>query len=256
MIKSAAWLTAAAAVTLMIGCESKPVEKIPTQKPTAITSGAEELVLKHFQWIAAKKDMEDVSGITPTDPEIAYGGAWWFNKHAGECGIPYTQEMIDGFKLQGLVDMGYVGLTPRKTLTDAMAKGEKLSPELAKLSEPKLDIMPTDKKNKDYETINSTHLRPAVNGGLYRLITALPVEVWADVVVVSRAKKAPDNPKVCNLTLGVDGITAPNGTTKELITLGLFETTAGKPLGVSYFYYNEQPKSIVKKFQKLREANK
>lgn len=256
MFKNTAWLTAAAAVTLMIGCDSKPVEKIPTTPPMAITPGSEEKALAHFQWIAAKKDMAHVSGITPLDPEIAYASAWWFNKHAGECGIPYTAEMISTFKLQGLVDMGYISETPRKTLTDAMAKGEKLSPELARLSEPKLDLLPTDKKSKDYEPIAANHMRAAMNGGLYRLITALPVEIWGDMVVVGRAKKDPSNPKVYNLTLGLPGIVARDNTTKELITLGLFETTAGKPLGVSFFKYNDYPKTILKNAEKLREANK
>ena len=79
-----AWIPAVAGIALILGCDSKPADKIPTTAPTAIMEPHE--VLQHLQYMAVRKDMKHTSLIVPVDPDIIHGSAWWFNKHAGDMG--------------------------------------------------------------------------------------------------------------------------------------------------------------------------
>lgn len=257
MLKKTAWLTAAAAVALMIGCDSKPADKIPTTAPMAIKAGSEQEVLAHLQYMAVRKDMKHAHLIVPVDPEVVYASAWWFNKHAGELGIPYTQEEVDFYNLKGLKDMGYIAIGPtRHELGQALdkiqgMKGAKLPENLQAFNFDKLDQLPTTDKlpngkpNPDFDLIKTQHIRGAVTGGLYRVMKGIPAELWPDIAVME-IKPSPGNAKVKDVFLSYKGT--------FIMQVSLYQSAPDKPLGISYVYYKIGLKKLNQVAAQLKET--
>jgi len=258
-----AWIPAVAGIALILGCDSKPADKIPTTAPTAIKEPFE--VLQHLQYMAVRKDMKHTSLIIPGDPEITYGSAWWFNKHAGELGVPYTEEEIKTFGLEPLRDMGYFGTATRKELQEALdkltaasqtaptkkGKAEKpaLPENLAKFDKDKLDVLPVDPKVPDFNTIknNATLVRAALAGGLYRVMKGVPAELWPEISVME-VKNNPVNSKVKDVYLGFQGTT--------IMQVSVYQQEVGKPWTVSYVYYKVSAKKLAQVAEKLKEQPK
>jgi hypothetical protein len=262
-----AWIPAVAGIALILGCDSKPTDKIPTTAPTAIKEPFE--VLQHLQYMAVRKDMKHTSLIIPVDPEIIYGSAWWFNKHAGELGIPYSEEEIKTFGLEPLKDMGYFSTAAtKKDLQEALDKltataqqaGAKkgkadkpaLPENLASLDKTKLDELPGQKfpdgrPNPDYDTVknNATLVRAALAGGLYRVMKGVPAELWPEVAVME-VKKNPVNTKVQDVYLGYQGTT--------IMQVSVYQQDPGKPWTVSYVYFKVSAKKLSQVAEKLKEA--
>jgi len=259
-----AWIPAVAGIALILGCDSKPADKIPATAPTAIKEPFE--VLQHLQYMAVRKDMKHTSLIIPVDPEIIYGSAWWFNKHAGELGIPYTEEEIKHFGLEPLRDMGYFANATRKDLQEALdklaaatqaapkkGKADKpaLPENLATLDKNKLDELPGQKfpdgrPNPDHEVVknNATLVRAALAGGLYRVMKGVPAEIWPEVSVME-VKPNPVNTKVKDVYLGFQGTT--------IMQVSVYQQEAGKPWTVSYVYFKVSAKKLAQVAEKLKE---
>ena len=123
MISKHVWIPAALAIAAIVGCDSKPAEKIPTTAPTAIKEPHE--VLKHLQYIAVRKDLKDISLVSPVDPQVADGAAWWFTSHSGDMGISLTADEIASLGVGNVKDMGYIA--PGVARKDLQAKLDELS---------------------------------------------------------------------------------------------------------------------------------
>lgn len=263
-----AWIPAVAGVALILGCDSKPTDSVPTTAPTAITEPFQ--VLKHLQYMSVRKDMKHTSLIVPVDPEIIHGSAWWFNKHAGDMAVAYTAEEIKTFGLEPLVEKGYFAAgTSRKELQDAL---DKLSAEaqaapvkkgkaadkpalpenLAALSIDKLDSLPTSPKfpdgrpNPEFDEVknNPAMLRAALAGGLYRVMKGVPAEIWPEVSVME-VKANPTNTKIQDVYLGFQGT--------SIMQVSLIQSEAGKPWAVSYVYFKVSAKKLAQVAAKLKE---
>lgn len=263
-----AWIPAIVGVALILGCDSKPTDKIPTTAPTAITEPYQ--VLQHLQYMSVRKDMKHTSLIVPVDPEIIHGSAWWFNKHAGDMGIAYTADEIKTFGLEPLVEKGYfaAGIT-HKDLQDALDKlsaeaqtaGAKkgkaadkpaLPANLAALDIQTLDALPTSPKfpdgrpNPEFDSIknNPAMLRAALAGGLYRLMKGVPAEMWPEVSVME-VKPNPTNTKIKDVYLGFQGT--------SIMQVSVIQSEPGKPWAVSYIYFKVSAKKLAQVAEKMRE---
>lgn len=263
-----AWIPAVAGVALILGCDSKPSDKIPTTAPTAITEPFQ--VLQHLQYMAVRKDMKHTSLIVPVDPEIIHGSAWWFNKHAGDMGIAYSPEEIKTFGLEPMQESGYfVAGATHKDLQDALdklsvsaqaapaKKGGKadkpaLPENLAALNKDRLDALPTSPKfpdgrpNPEFDSIknNPAMLRASLAGGLYRLMKGVPVEMWPEVSVME-VKPNPTNTKIQDVYLGFQGT--------SIMQVSVYQQEAGKPWTVSYVYFKVGAKKLAQVAEKLKE---
>lgn len=238
-----AWIPAAAAAVLFVGCDSKPADRVPTTAPTAIKEPYE--VLKHLQYVAVRKDLKHLPVIAPVDPDVVYPSSWWFNKHAGEMGISLTDQEITDLGVADLKAMGYLAPgVSHKDLQDGIDKVgakilPKLPPEMEKLDLNKLDLMPNDKlpngkPNPDFETVKSKYARAALNAGLYRLLKAVPEGMWPDVNVME-VKPDATNKKIQGVFLGYKGTT--------IIQLGLIQNK-DMNYGVSYVYFKVMPRKL------------
>lgn len=262
-----AWIPAVAGVALILGCDSKPVDKIPATAPTAIKEPHE--VLQHLQYMSVRKDMKHTSLIVPVDPEVIHGSAWWFNKHAGDMGIAYTPEEIKTFGLEPLCEKGYfaAGVT-HKDLQDALDKlavagqqaGSKkgkadkpaLPENMASLKVDRLDLLPTTPKlpdgrpNAEFESIknDSAALRAALAGGLYRVMKGVPVELWPEVAVME-VKANATNTKIKDVYLGYQGT--------PIMQVSVYQQEAGKPWTITYVYFKVGAKKLAQVAEKLRE---
>jgi hypothetical protein len=250
MLNKRAWIPAIAAIAIIVGCDNKPTDRVPTSAPTAIKEPHE--VLRHLQYVAVRKDFKHLSLIAPVDPEVVYGSAWWFNKHAGDVGSSLTEAEIDALGVGDLRSMGY--LAPdisRKDLQENLEKLElkkipQLPANMQNLDPEKLDQLPNlkfpnGKPNSSAEEIKNKYGRAALNAGLFRLTKVVPADVWPDLAVME-VKKNPNNLKVQNVFLGYQGTT--------VLEVGLYQNTDGN-FGVSYLHY----KVGMKKLQALSQAN-
>ncbi len=260
---SRAWIPAMVGVALILGCDSKPTDKIPTTAPAPLTEAHQ--VLKHLQYMAVRKDMKHATVLAPTDPKVVHGSAWWFNKHAGELGIPYTAEEIKFFALEPLEKMGYVGLASKKELQDALdkqsvagqtvpKKGGKVElpplPEnLANLDKNKLDELPSNATSPDFETVknNADMLRAAVTGGLYRVMQGVPEALWPEISVVEVRANPSDN-KIKDVYLGFQGTT--------IMQVSVYQEAPDKPGTVSYVYYKVGAKKLAQVAEALKKQAK
>jgi hypothetical protein len=261
-----ALIPAVAGIALILGCDSKPADKIPTTAPTAIKEPHE--VLQHLQYMAVRKDMKHTSLIVPVDPEIIHGSAWWFNKHAGDMGIPYTAEEIKTFGLEPLCEKGYfaAGVTHmdlQAALDKAAAEGQaapakkgKAAPStlpanMASLNQDRLDLLPTTPKlpdgrpNPEFDAIknNATQLRAALTGGLYRVMKGVPAELWPEVSVME-VKNNPTNTKIKDVYLGFQGT--------SIMQVSVYQQEPGKPWTVSYVYFKVGAKKLAQVAEKLK----
>jgi|GEM_PF-437438 len=262
-----AWIPAVAGIALILGCDSKPADKIPATAPTAIKEPFE--VLQHLQYMSVRKDMKHTSLIIPVDPDIIHGSAWWFNKHAGDMGIPYTAEEIKTFGLEPLCEKGYFAAgTTHKDLQDALdklsaatqtvpakkGKTEKptLPANLASLNIDMLDALPTSPKfpdgrpNPEFESIknNPAMLRAALAGGLYRVMKGVPAAIWPEVSVME-VKANATNTKIKDVYLGFQGTT--------IMQVSVYQQEPTKPWTISYVYFKVGAKKLAQVAEKLKE---
>lgn len=253
-----AWIPAVAGIALILGCDSKPVDKIPATAPTAIKEPHE--VLQHLQYMAVRKDIKHLPVLDPVDPMATDGAAWWFNSHAGDTGLALTADELKQFGLEEAKDKGYIATVSRADLqkeldkttaaTQAAPKGKKaeapaLPAEFAGLDVNKLDFPQSTAKavfDKEVQPFIQGHRRALYQAGLWRLLKGIPQEMWPDLTVME-TRKDPSNQKAWNVYLGYNG--------KTVVQLGLFQKDGGT-WGLSYWQYKIQPRTL----QKAVEASK
>jgi len=246
-----AWFSAIAAIAIFIGCDSKPGDRVSASAPTAIKEPYE--VLKHLQYIGVHKDFKHLVLVAPVEPEVVYGSAWWFNKHAGELGVSLTEAEIDALGVGDLRSMGYLApnVSHKELQENSDKVASKLMPKLPagqeNLDIDKLDLLPNlkypnGKPNQTAEDLKNKYGRAALNAGLYRLTKVIPADVWPDIVVME-VKKNVNNPKIQTVLLGYQG--------NQVLEVAVYQNTDGN-YGISYMYY----KVAMKKLQALSSANK
>jgi len=246
-----AWFSAIAAVAILVGCDNKPAERISSSAPTAIKEPHE--VLKHLQYIGVYKDFKHLMLVAPVDPEIVYGSAWWFHKHAGELGVTLTEAEIEALGVTDLRSMGYLapGISHKELQENldkvALKQMPKLPAGQENLDIDKLDLLPNLKypngnTNPTAEDIKNRYGRATLNAGLYRLTKVIPADVWPDIVVME-VKKNANNPKIQTIFLGYKGAL--------VMEVAVFQNTDGN-FGISYIYY----KMALKKIQSFSTATK
>lgn len=246
-----------ATVALMMGCDSKPTDKIPTTAPTAIKQPFE--VLAHLQYIGVRKDLKDLPVIAPTDSDLAKGAAWWFTSHAGDMGIALTEDEIKTFGLEELKQQGLIATIARKTLTQKMdemaakqpsepapkkakkaekaedSNQEQLPPEMKGLDPAKLDFPQNSPLyEKEIKPAVDKHLRPLYNAGLYRLLKGVPTDMWGDIVINS-VKPNPGGTKYQDVFLAFKGVIIMQVTVTQ---------NDNGTWGISYIQFKKGPRAL------------
>ncbi len=264
---NAAWIGAAAAAILFVGCESKPVDQIPTAPPTAIKEPHE--ILKHLQYIAVRKDAKHLALLDPVDPMATDGAAYWFNSHAGDTGLALTAEEIKQFGLEDMKAKGFIATVARSELQrkidelSAMPlppKGAKqpapsLPPEMAGLDVSRLDFpqtIPGPVFAKEVKPHIEQNRRALYQGGLWRLLKGVPQELWTHVSVLETRKDA-SNQRAWGVFLGLSGTGIPEADGKPIIDLALYKKDDGT-WGLSYWQYKKQPKWLGKVVEAMKQA--
>lgn len=264
---NAAWIPAAAAVALFIGCESKPVDKIPTAPPTAIKEPHE--ILPHLQYAAVRKDMKHLALLDPVDPMATDGAAYWFNSHSGDTGLALTAEEIKQFGLEDMQAKGFIATVARVDLQrkidelSAMPlppKGAKepapsLPAEMAGLDVSRLDFpqtIPGPVFAKEVKPFIEQHRRALYQAGLWRLLRGVPTELWGNIRVLE-TRKDPSNQRAFGVFLGLSGTGIPEADGKPIIDLALFKKE-DNTWGLSYWQYKKQPKWLGKVVEAMKQT--
>jgi len=200
--------------------------------------------------MATSKDLRHASRIVIQDPELSYGSAWWFNKHAGELGVSYTEDEIHDFNLQSLRDKGYLGTANRKELQAAL-ENPPVPSRLSIFDVEKLDQLPglyfsDGRGNPDYKIVKNDSLlvRSALAGGLYRLMKAVPEELWVGIEVLE-VKPNAGNTHVMDVFLGYLGTC--------IMQVSVYRDDPNTPWGISYVYFKVGTKTLAKVAAKLKE---
>jgi hypothetical protein len=247
MFSKLAMIPVIAGIALMVGCDSKPTDKVPTTAPMAAKEPFE--ILNHLKYLAVRKDFKDLPVIAPSDLTNLYGNAFWFHSHAGTMGLSLTAEEIAGLGVGVAKDLGY--LAPGvscKDLQDAKdkydANGVPMPAEMTGVDLIKLDKLPNNaSKDKaiasDYAKLSDpATLRAVFNAGIYRLMKGIPTDMWADINVME-VKQNAGNTKAQDVFLGYKG---------ESIMQVAVQPKADGNLGIIYIYYKVHPKKIAKMF--------
>ena len=247
MFLKRAWLPVIAGLTLMVGCDSKPSDNIPTTAPMAAKEPHE--ILAHLKYLAVRKDYKDLPVIAPSDLSTLYGNAFWFHDHAGTMGLSLTSEEIQGLGVTELKDLGYIapGVSSKdlQDTKDKVAAGilPGMPAEMETLDAAKLDKLPNNaSKDKtiaaNYALVNGAMLRPVFNAGIYRLMKGVPTEMWNDIVVME-VKQNAGNTKAKDLFLGYKGT--------PIMQVAVTPKADGN-YGIIYIYYKVHAKTLAKMF--------
>lgn len=214
------WATAILGLAVIVGCENKPVEKVPTTPPLAPAEA--HMILKNFQYIAVRRDNKHISLIAPVTPDVVFGSGWWFHQHAGKMGIALDEKEIVDFDLMEFLNKGYISTQPLKMMPD----------------DPKLDnFPPPDPKAPNYDaTYDIAKARKVYNAGLYRLMKGVPPEMWADMVVME-TKLDPANTKLRQLVFGYQGT--------AIMNVAALQKDDGKWV-VTYVQFKQWPEQLKK----------
>lgn len=250
MLKNRAWLGLVAIPALIIGCESKPVDKVPTAAPEPIKEPFQ--VLKHLQYIGVRKDVKDLATVIPVDLDKYYGNVCWLHQHAGAAGTSLTAQEIQGFGLESMQAKGYLAAeVSSKELKAVMEKiqsgqGGEIPANMQGCSPEILDLLPQEKLPNGKPNPDFAEAKAKASGlmqaGLYRLIKGVPAEVWPDVTM-GDVKPVPNNPDWQAVTL--------RAADKEIIILTLAKKADGT-YGILYWQY----KVGLGGLRKLAEAKK
>jgi len=235
MFKNPAWMGIAAIPALIIGCDSKPGDKVPAAAPAPAKEPFQ--VLKHLQYIGVRKDLKAVSAIIPTELDKFYGNICWMHQHAGAAGTSLSAQEIQAFGLDELQKQAY--LTPdvsSKELKAVMDKiqsgqGSEIPPSMQTCNPEHLDQLPQEKfpdgkPNPDYAKVKAKS-EAVMQGGLYRLIKGVPAGLWPQVSM-GEVKPVPNQPTWQSMTLKAGD--------KEIVLLTLAQKPDGS-YGILYWQY-------------------
>jgi len=232
-----AWIPALAGLALLVGCDSKPADTVPTKAPMAAKEPFE--LLPHMKYIAVRKDFADIPVIAPQDLAGLYGNAWWFHNHAGQMDLTLSADEIKGLGADEVKTLGY--LAPDVSMASMQLAFDKLSAKeinampdnMQGVDLTKVDKLPGE-KDKDHAAINGPLLRPTYNAGLYRLLKGTPAEIWNETVILKTTPN-PKNNLETSLVLGYQGKPTMELTARQ---------KADKTYGIIYIHYLVQPRVL------------
>lgn len=214
------WAAGILGLAMIVGCENKPVEKVSSTPPLAPAEAHQ--VLKNLQYIAVRKDNKHISLIAPVTPDVVFGSGWWFHQHAGKMGIALDEKEIVEFDLVEFLNKGYISTQPLKMMPN----------------DPKLDnFPPPDPKAPNFDpAYDIGKARKVYNAGLYRLMKGVPVDMWADMVVME-TKLDPANTKLRQLVFGFRGT--------PIMNVAALQKDDGKWV-VTYVQFKQWPEQLQK----------
>jgi hypothetical protein len=201
-----------AASIVFLGCGNKPSEQAPTSAPAPATEPFE--ILKNLQYLGMKQGLTHLDVISLTDLNVAYEAACRLNKQAGALGIVLKDQEIMDLGVTDLRTKGYlIPGASHADLAEAKAKeaaGTKMLPWMAKLDIQKLDLLPeTDtlpdgKPNPEYQEIKAKYAMAAMQAGVYRMVSGVPVGMWPKLAVLE-TKPDPQSTDVQDVAIGFNG---------------------------------------------------
>ena len=238
-----AWIPVLAGLALMVGCESKPADTVPTKAPMAAKEPFE--LLPHMKYIAVRKDYADIPVIAPQDLAGLYGNAWWFHNHAGQMDLTLSADELKGLGADDVKNLGY--LAPDVSMASMQLAFDKLSAKeinampdnMQGVDLAKLDKLPGEKDKaaaKDYAAISGPLLRATYNAGLYRLLKGVPESLWSQIENM-KVTPNPKNSLETGIVLGLAG--------KPVIEMTVRQK-ADKSYGIIYVHYLVSPKALAK----------
>ena len=235
---------------LFLGCGNKPSESVPAMAPSAAKEPYE--ILKNLQYLGTRKDLKHISVISLTDLNVAYASACRLHKHAGEQGIVLKDQDIMDLGVTDLRTKGY--LVPGVSHLDLLeaknkeATGGKILPWMTKLdinkldSLPVTDILPNGKPNPEFLELKSRYAVPAMQAGIYRIISGVPEGMWPRLAVLE-TKPDTQSTDVQDIFVGYKGLL--------VMQIAVMKNKAG-----SYGIYNLSLKQSPKQLITLLDENK
>jgi len=215
------WAASLLSLAVIVGCESKPEEKIPSTPPLAPAEAHQ--VLRNLQYIGARKDFKNIALIAPVAPDVVFQSGSWFHFHAGKMGIALDEKELQDLGMIEFLNKGYISTQPLKMFPD---------------TELKLDqFPPPDPKSPKYDpSYDITKARVVYNAGVYRLMKAIPMEMWPELVVMEN-KPDPSNVKLRQLVIGYKSTPVMN--------IAVFQKDDGK-WALVYVLFKQWPEQLKK----------
>jgi hypothetical protein len=244
------FISAVAVALLSLGCGNKASESLPTTAPPAAKEPYE--ILQNLQYLGARKDLKYISVVSLTDLNVVYASACMLHRHAGELGIVLKDQDIMDLGVTDLRTKGY--LVPGVSLLDFQeakkkeASGGKMLPWMAKLDIQKLDQLPESdtlsdgKPNPEYQEIKSRYAVPAMQAGIYRILSGIPEGMWPKLAVLE-TKPDTQSTDVQNVFVGFKGT--------PVMQIAVMKNKTG-----SYGIYNLTLKQSAKQLMALQEEKK
>jgi hypothetical protein len=220
----ASWAATLLSLAVIVGCQGKPEEKIPTTPPLAPSEA--HLVLKNLQYIAVRKDYKNIPLIAPVAQDVVFQSGSWFHFHAGKIGIALDEKELQDLGMLEFLNKGYISNQPLKMFPD---------------SEMKLDqFPPPDPKSPKYDpTYDIAKARVVYNAGVFRLTKGIPAEMWPELVVMENKPDA-SNAKVRQLVIGYKAT--------PILNMAVFQKEDGK-WALVYVLYKQWPEQLKKLVQ-------
>ncbi len=215
------WAAALLSLAVIVGCEGKPTEKVPSTPPLAPAEA--HLVFKNLQYIGARKDAKNIPLIAPVAQDVVFQSGSWFHFHAGQMGIALDEKELQDLGLVEFLNMGYISTQPLKMFPS---------------TELKIDqFPPPDPKHPKYDpAYDITKARVVYNAGVYRLMKGVPAEMWPELVVMEN-KQDPSNAKLRQLVIGYKAT--------PVLNLAVFQKDDGK-WALVYVLFKQWPEQLKK----------
>lgn len=215
------WAAAVLSLAVIVGCDSKSAEKIPSAPPLA--PAEPHLAFKNLQYIGARKDFKNIALIAPVAPDVVFQSGSWFHFHAGQMGIALDEKELQDLNMVEFLNKGYISTQPLKMFPS---------------TELKIDqFPPPDPKSPKYDpTYDIAKARVVYTAGVYRLLKAIPAEMWPELVVMEN-KPDPSNVKLRQLVIGYKAT--------PIMNVAVFQKDDGK-WAVVYILYKQWPEQLKK----------
>ena len=218
------WAASLLSLAVIVGCDSKPAEKIPSTPPLAPAEA--HLVLRNLQYIGVRKDYKAIPLIAPVASDVVFQSGAWFHFHAGQMGIALDEKELQDLNMLEFLNKGYISTQPLKMFPGTELKIDQFPP-------------PDPKSPKFDPTYDISKARTVYNAGVYRLAKGVPAEMWADLVVMEN-KPDPSNVKLRQLVFGYKGT--------PVINAAVFQKDDGK-WALVYMLFKQWPEQMKKLVQ-------
>lgn len=197
-----------ASAVLLTGCGNKASEPVPATAPAVAREPSE--ILKNLQYLGLQKDFKSLQALSVSDTSVAYAAACRLHRQAGDLGIVLRDQDIMDLGVTDLRTKGYlVPGVAHSDLVEAKAKN-KLMPWMAKLDAQKLDrlpeseTLPNGRPNSEYQELRDHYALPALQTGIYRLVSGVPAAMWPKLEVLG-TRPDPKSTDVQDVSIGYKG---------------------------------------------------